>query len=248
MYYDDEPYYEPSLADEILNEYQQKMKDALLDSIKYQIEKTKKENQNIKDENIKLRQQVNEISNRERELEIQKKNLAYTVRHERLSELMKDFEVIMYRAYTTTKKLPKCDKCNKNRQIEFTSPTGKKMTEDCSCDKGKIVFIPQEYICTEFKIERDSNRMAVWYKMHQERDYDYCSYDSSDYVDTVYNEGMKYEDLKDYYKVYFKSKEECQKYCCWLNKQKGVEDIYDISQDECEDNDIIPKKKFKKIL
>ena len=51
MYYEEEPHYEPSIADEIMMEYQEKMKDALLNSIKYELKQIKEENTNLKNQN-----------------------------------------------------------------------------------------------------------------------------------------------------------------------------------------------------
>lgn len=216
MYDYEESYYEPTIADEILMEFQQKMKDVLLESVKYQIEKIKEENIQIKEQNNKLQEQVNKIAQKERELEIKKKNLKWEVRKERLSELMKDFQVIMYKTDTTHPKPPKCNKCNKDRQIEFKSPSGKTIHESCSCNTGKTFYVPQEYICTKFNVDRDGKTMSMWYKENHESDYDWYDYSGSNFCVTVYKNGMKYEDLKRY-DTYFRSKEECQGYCDWLN-------------------------------
>jgi regulator of replication initiation timing len=223
MYYEDEPYYEPSIADEILIEYQQKMKDALLESVKNQIDNIKSENESLKTENKKLQELVNNIDRKERELEQKKNNLIYEVKRERLSKLMEGFQVIMYKTYSTTVKLPQCDKCDKDRRIYFKSPSGKDIYESCSCDVGKIVYVPREYICYEFKINtwdrKDS--LAVWYKVNHDKDYDWCGYESSEYLETVYKEGMDYKDLNSY-KTFFRSKEECQKYCDWLSSKNEI--------------------------
>ena len=222
MYYDEEeqPYYEPSQADELLMEYQEKMKSALLETVKYQIESYEKENDILKAENQKLKDNEHKVRDRERKLEYEKSDLMRQVKRERLSELMKDFKVIMYQAGSKGVKLPKCDKCNDNREIEFKSPTGKKMKESCKCNINKTVYIPEEYICTEFKVDQDNgNKMLMWYKEHHEKDYDYYGEDSSNYCRVIYSEEMNFEDLECYH-TYFKTKEECKKYCKWLDKNR----------------------------
>lgn len=217
MYYEEEyPYYEPTIADEIFIEYQQKMKDALLESVRQEIEQIKKENGSLKVSNKVLRDQISGISQREKQLEIDKQNLERQVRRERLSSLMKDFEIVMYRVDTIYPLPPKCDKCNEKRQIEFKSPSGKDMTEYCSCNTGKIFYAPQEYICKEFRVDRNDGAMRMWYKENHEKDYDWYGYEGSDLAKVVYKDGMNYEDLdRD---IFFKSIEECQKYCNWLNE------------------------------
>jgi len=228
-YYDDEPYYEPSLVDDILNEYQQKMKDALLESVKHQIEKTKTDNENLKAENKKLQKQVSEINQKERELETQKKNLIWEVRRERLSKLMEDFKIIMYQASATYVKQPKCDKCNKDRQIAFKSPSGKTVHEDCECNKSNTIYAPKANIVYEFKVDRhNSEKMSAWYTV-EESSYDkeeYYSHNTT-FAETIYNTEMSFENLNTY-KTFFKTIEECQTYCDWLNKKNNVRCDYAV--------------------
>ena len=62
----------------------------------------------------------------------------------------------------------------------------------------------------------------MWYTEHRDKDYDWYGYASSNYVDDIYADGKNFEDI-DRYKTYFKSKEDCQKYCDWLNKHADKE-------------------------
>ena len=217
MYYEDEQYYEPNAYEEIVMEYQQKMKEVLLGTIKVEIENTKDENVRLKTENEKLRNERSNIRNKERQLEIQKSDLMRQVKRERLSQLMSDFQVVMYRANKIYPKIPKCNKCDDNRKIKFPSPSGKQMEESCSCDKGKKTYIPIEYICSEFKVNRDDGAMLMWYKENHEKDHDWYGYNNSDLAKSVYK-GEIFEELVDY-NTYFKSKELCQEYCDWLNSK-----------------------------
>jgi len=219
MYEYEEPYYEPTLADEIMMEYQQKMKDALLESVRQNIENVKSENVRLSEENAILQDKVSNIAQKQRELDHLKSNMERKVRGERLASLMQDMQVIMYEADYVNEELPKCSKCNEKRKIEFISPLGKSMTEKCSCDIGKKRYLPKENICVEFRINRDNNKMMAWYKIHRTDDYDYARYESSDLLEAVYSKDMKFEDLKRN-SVFFKSKEECQKYCDWLNSKE----------------------------
>ena len=210
-------YYEPNEYDIVANEFATKMKDLLKAEVKTYFDNLKVENTNLKSENEKLKNEVRKIDDVKRDLEIKKKNLIWEVRKERLSTLMKDFEIIMYQADDSYIELPKCNKCDKNRKLKFISPLGKEMSEPCECDKKKLLYIPEEYICSEFKINsQDTNKLSAWYKIYEEKDYDY--YKHTDYCETIYNDDMKYKDLTS--RIYFKSKEECQKYCDWLNKNK----------------------------
>jgi hypothetical protein len=163
---------------------------------------------------------VSEIESKERELEFRKEKLLREVRRERLSELMKEFKVITFEASNVWKKNEKCSKCNDKRQIEFMSPSGKPMNEPCECNKSYPHYEPEEKVCIEFRINSTKKDcLSVWYKEHKDRDYDWYGYESSRYVDEFYSDDMKYEDI-DKFKVFFKNKEDCQKYCDWLNDNK----------------------------
>ena len=76
--YDESPYYEPTIADEILIEYQQKMKDALLESIKSQIENIKQENIDLKEENKTLLNKQHQVALRKRIIR-ERKNIRKTI-------------------------------------------------------------------------------------------------------------------------------------------------------------------------
>jgi hypothetical protein len=217
--FEEEQYYEPSLADEIIVEFQEKMKSVLLGSVKFEIENIKEENKNLKKQNEKLQNQVNQIKQKEIELEHLKSNLKAEVRRERLSKLMEDFQVVMYKIDDITEKIPKCNKCDKNRKIKFESPSGKQMEEYCTCNRGKAVYIPKEHICTEFRVDREDNAMLMWYEENHESDHDWYGYNNSNLCKTVYKDGMDYKNLNRY-DTYFKTKQDCQKYCDWLNKNK----------------------------
>jgi len=212
--YEEELCYEPSLADGIMLEYQQKMKDVLLRSIKQDIEGIKSENERLKEKNEKLQELVYGIQQRENSLEIEKSQFQRKLRRERLSELMGDFEVLMYQADGGSVKIPKCGNCNENRKIEFISPLGRKTNEPCTCDVSKVVYSVKKSRCCEFRIDSDGNSMLMWYKIKEDRNSELARY--------AYKEGTTFEELEtSSYNTFFKSKDDCQKYCDWLNSKEA---------------------------
>ena len=217
--YDYEDFCEPSEADVLLNEYEEKMKCILLSNVKNTIDNFEAENKRLIIENAEMKQKINGISARERKIESEKNNMERKVKHQRLSSLMGDLSLVLYKASTYTEKKHKCDNCNANRKIEFESPTGKKCLEGCECSVGIVKYKPLEYHCSEFKINRDNNSMLMWFKVHEERDYDYYSNDSN-LVKEVYESGIDYEKINTC-RVYFRTIEECQKYCDWFNEKNN---------------------------
>ncbi|MES9681676.1 hypothetical protein ABWK22_01925 [Gottfriedia acidiceleris] len=197
------------------------LKASLLKSVqeKYvtEMEQLRKENADLQDIKRNFAQIQSEFRNKEMQLERERNDLVRKVRSEKLGELMKDFEVITYRACQKRQTLPKCDKCNQRRQIEYTTPLGNTAHENCDCNKGVYIYVPEEHVATEFKKSRNKvNEMTVWYKKKQDYDEDYYVYDPSTMLKVIYHEGLKFEDLSSH-DTFFKTKEECQAFCDYLN-------------------------------
>ncbi len=223
MYEFDEPYYEPTEADKILLEYVEKMKGALSKEFKARRETIEKENLRLVEENINLKALVGETSKRERELESQKKTLESDIKRKRLQELFQDFEHNLYKPNNSRKNKPKCNKCDDKRKLCFTSPSGKDMAENCECSNRDDFYTVSEYHCTEFILpERNYSGeelkgVTAWYK---ESDPDYDGYQSSMALRDmdIFKEGLFEEETEN---TYFRTKEDCQRYCDWLNSKTG---------------------------
>ena len=215
--YYDEFYGECSEYDQMISEFKQSLMDAVKEEYVDKMNKLEKENAELQDVKKNLEQIKQEHQSKLRELEMEKHNCIQQARRERLSALIGDRKMIMYRAYSKGVLQPKCDKCNDNRKIEFKSPLGNDMYEDCGCNIKKAVYIPMEYTCIEFRVHNDGVTMLMWYKENHESDYDWYGYSSSNLVKRVYNERMDYENDVDKNDTYFQSEDDCAKYCDWLN-------------------------------
>lgn len=214
--YNDEPYYEPTVADEIFFEAREKLINSLKDTAKQYVENFAKENQKLKNENEKLLKKVNDIEYREKELERSKQNLEKDVRKERLSLILEQLKVERFMVKSKTMYSKKCDKCNDERVIEYLSPLGAKQKERCDCYNNSIkTYVPESQLCTEFKIDsQNNNKLRMWYKgnCYEKEEY----YTSSNYYKQSYT-GEDYSTL-DVYRIFFDTLDECQQYCDWLNR------------------------------
>lgn len=220
-YDEEQQYYEQSLADEVVLEFKEKMQDVLLESVKQDIAAIKDENKSLKIKNQELQQECLKAQQLKSAIECQKANLLSAVRRERLGELLKDFQVVMYKPYNEGAFTPKCNKCDDDRKLAYLTPLGKKQYETCDCKKSVEYYVPQEYVLTEFKMDNYYEKkkpLLMWFKIKrsEREDYDYCSYDSSTHCETVYEKGMDFEKIKTY-DTFFKDVADCQKYCDWLN-------------------------------
>lgn len=214
--YYDEPYYEPTVADEIFLEAREKLIESLKDSVKQHIENLERENLEIKSKNEKLLKQVSEIESKKLELERAKQTLERDVRKERLSTLLEQLKVERFMVKTKTMYGKKCDKCNEERYIEFISPLGNKLKERCDCYDNKVIaYFPKSHLCTEFKVDsQNGNKLRMWYKENtygREEYYSSGSHYEKSYTDEDYS-------TLNTYNIFFDTIEECQKYCDWLNR------------------------------
>jgi len=214
-------YHEQSVADEIFREAKEKLINALSYEIKSEIEASRLLVETYKKENVQLKEKVRDIERRERELVTEKTNLLSKVKRERLSEILKELQVNMYRAKTKSMYLPKCDKCDNNRDIIYISPRGKTMKESCECDKSVSIYTPTEDVLKEFNL-RDG-KINAWYKLSKCEDEEYYTYNGADYRKVTYK-NQPYETLKSH-DTWFGTLEECQAYCDWLNRDVVIADL-----------------------
>lgn len=237
MYYDEEPYYyEPSVADEILMEFQQKMKETLLESVKLDIETIKNENIKLKEENEKYKQRERDITNKENELRYKENNLKTEVAKEfyknnigdTLKQYIEDCEV--WFADVDRYQNNKCNLCNENRELIAKFPNGKTTKTECTCAKYLSKYVPAISTINLIKFYKRDSRYSSERRFYLTRsysppdnnydDYSYQEFKIYHIVDE-FNEGIieLHENKKYGEKLGFRNIEECQKYCDWLNNK-----------------------------
>ena len=185
-----------------------------------------KEMQELKKENLKLQDVKNSLSeikedylNKTLKLETEKKNLERNARACRLSELMSEYQTIMYKANQTYTEKPKCNECDAQRNIEFLSPQGIKCKARCKCSIRDKIFEVYECYLYEFRINIQNTEMLFWYKITSSGADEYCSHDQRVIPERIFNNGKTYNDIVPY-SEYFKEAKDCQEYCDWLNKEE----------------------------
>jgi hypothetical protein len=227
-YYDEEPYYEPTVADEIFMEYQAKLKDVLKESIKLDIENIKSENTRLKEENKKLRDKNYKVEAKEIQLADKEKNLEYSFYKKKFSEILKPFEEHYsgYYADHTYKMKRKCNQCDENRQITYTAPNGDTVKKDCSCKKNYSYYVPKSSVITVIDFHKSDGYSKREFGMtpkyeNKDDDYRWSSFKFTQFID-AFDESIA-EEIK-YRDTLFSSKEECKKFCDWLNKNFDEDD------------------------
>lgn len=210
-------YEEPSEFDNTLEELKANLMKSVKEEFVSEMERLKAENLELQSVKTNFEQIKKEYESKKFELDRERRELQSRVRKERLVDLLDDHKIIMYKAYSKLEYPKKCDKCDANRRIKYTTPLGRETHEDCLCKEGKVVYSPQEYIRYEFRLNRDKNSLTAWYRQYSE-DEDGLVHENSIHADDIYSLGANFEKVK-VYTTFFKTKEECQAYCDYLNQK-----------------------------
>lgn len=223
MYEYDDFYNEPSEFDMQVDEFKQSLLNSVRDEYKTEMERLRKENAELQEVKRNLEQIKRAYDHKKNELEYMKVNLKNEVRRERLLELMGDFKVELFRAYRKQKDGPKCNKCDATRYINYKSPLGKKMVEQCDCKNNIIYYEPKPHVCSSYELR--NGKFMAWYKPYSS-DADGMEFEfvGSSNVPRIIYSGEVFELIEDrYHDIYFKTEEECQAYCDWLTAKEGQE-------------------------
>ena len=233
----EEPMWEPSEADELFDELKSKLVDAAKNSLKSDMESLKRRNEYLEKRNKELEDKAREVSSKESDLEYKSRNLRREVEREfykiAIDDLFKDMleKSQLWFADNKPHEKPKCDKCDENRNWVLTWPDGTTTSKRCTCSQPEYWYEPQEtWIDTlRYRVKDDNYPSERYYRLDKSYQYTGSSrWDDYSYQDFgiqfVYDKFCddvieKKEQLGYGKKIGFKSKEECQKYCDWLNEQ-----------------------------
>lgn len=234
----EEPYWEPSEADELFDEIKSKLVDAAKSSIKADMESLRSRNEYLENRNKELESKAREVEQKERDLQYKADNLRREVEREFYKTSIEDIfkealeESTLWFADHKPHTRPKCDKCNDDREWEFIWPNGKKVTHQCDCAMYDYWYEPQEtcLITLKYKVHDSKYPSERYYRLDKNHNVVktswYDDYSHSDFrIQFVYDKFCddvieKHNELGYGSYIGFKNKEECQKYCDWLNDQK----------------------------
>lgn len=236
----EEPMWEPSEADELFGEIKSKLIDAAKSSIKADIESLTSENEYLKKRNKELEKQACEVSQKERDLQYKAENLIREVKNEfysaAIDELFKERieNIDVWFAENTPHTQPKCEYCDDDRVLRHTFHNGKIVSTPCDCAKNIYYYEPalatlqtliyrvkpSKYISERKYYMYDSKSYKPTNSWNYD-DYSWAEFRILHIVDYFDDHTVQLHNDKTYNeKLGFKTKEECQKYCDWLNEQK----------------------------
>lgn len=221
-YYCEDFYHEPSEFDLRIDEFKESLMKSVKEDFIAELEELKKENESLQDVKKNFESIKRDYENKERELEIERNNAKREVRRELISDILDEYRLIMYQASQVGVEKPKCDKCDKNRRINYKTPLGKDATEYCDCSTKEYTYKPKKHALVELSPRNNFYDLSAFYyevRNSGGKDEYLRLSDYSQHATYIYRDGMGYKDIKRY-STFFKTKEECQKYCDWLNENK----------------------------
>jgi len=215
MYYDDF-YNEPSEFEAQIDEFKQSLINAVKQDYQAEMARLHKENAELQEIKKRKKEIEAEHSRALHQFATDKENYERQLKKMRIAELLGEYMLVGWFPASHRVEKSKCDKCNNNRKIRFTSPSGKEYTEDCPiCGTPTNFYEPEEIECYQFYQHKDTfgreyAGVGKYYTRKEDRDYD--TFERSR---TVYK-GEPFEEVQSYSVVFFKQ-EDCQKYCDWKN-------------------------------
>ena len=226
MWFDEDFYNEPSEFEMQMEEFKESLAKSVKSEILEEMERLRKENKNLQGVKEHFEQIKRDFEKKKRECDMAMSEAEQKAKRMRVNELMEHFKIFAWG--TTWEYLygPKCDKCNENRVLEITLPSGKIAKDDCECSKSKTkVMLPRRVILYEIA-DRDRGIVA-WYKAcgkENERYYE-LDYASSIFSERMIKPGTEFnevEKIENQWGVLFSTVNECRAYCEYLNEKNLV--------------------------
>ena len=233
MYYDYDDYFrEPSEFEMQVEEFKDSLRNAVKDEIKERIESLEKELEELKEfrdeKNKFVREYESKILEMQREAS-NTKRLAVESEEKwkkaRLHQLLGDYLTVGWKIGDKWEYGEKCDKCDDDRKIHFTSPQGKEYAEDCQCAKRYYRYFPEEATLSKFYVKTknfryDDNGKSDfgnrYYRVYKNND-EFVIYES---VNDVYaSSDIDFEKVNVWSAV-FLNEEDCKKFCDWKTEQE----------------------------
>lgn len=219
-FYDADFYTEASEFDRQVDEFKESLMKGVKAEFIEEMESLRKENAELQEVKSNFESIKKDYKRKENELNRFKSDLEHQVRREHWTKLLKDQEVIMYKAVGRYEQGEKCNTCDEYRYIHYISPQGNPAKEQCNCATRKTVYKPSEEVRYEFAISRGT--MTAWYKRSRYSEDSLVidqDYDGVVAQKVILDSSADFSKL-DYRETVFKTEEDCQAYCDYLQAKE----------------------------
>ena len=232
--YDEDDFYDESVnseLDEFIEGIKSKAKKEFIDKLNA-LEKENKELQEIKRKyNDKIEELEREYDKKQWELEKEYKDKEYKLYRRPIEEIFPFVSKPYYVVTTKSDYVPKCNKCNENRQFIFIDPLNREHKFDCTCNKREFSgYESEERIINfidEITIRNGKPCMWVAFNINKSSNGDYISgnfFDKenivpSNEVDALINKYSLMDSIPRYNVIhyYFETKDDAEKVVSALN-------------------------------
>lgn len=234
MFYDYDDYWaEPNEFEQQIEEFKDSLRKDVRAEIKERIESLEKELSELKaykdDKNKIIQEYENKFKEIKREADKkirEAKESEEKMKKARLHQLLGEYLTVGWKVKSVWEYGEKCDKCDDNRKIHFTSPQGKKYVEECQCANRHYKYFPVEAILSKIYVRKknfswndkgETDFYNRYYTVESKEKDDYDIYETSSEVYT--SSDIDFEKVNTYRAV-FLNEEDCKKYCDWINEKK----------------------------
>lgn len=218
-YYDDDFFYEPSEFEEKVDELKESLALAVKEDILAELKKLREENESLKVFKGKKEEYERELKRTKNECDRKIREAEENAKKMKLREVLDFISVTGYRPKAEYIKKPKCDKCDKYRKIHYITPMGREAEEYCKCNDSIVKYSPKEVKLLKFDVDNREDDVTFHYEKEKESEY----YDRYNYIANVcrnLDADIDFESINSYTVVFLK-KEDCQRYCEWLEKKNN---------------------------
>lgn len=220
MYDDFYDYDEPSEFEMQIDEWKETLRSEVKKEYQEEMARLKEENTKLMDIKNNWNKKVSELEKEKAKVTLAIRTAEKEAKKMRLRELLEDFtkQAWGYK-YNYEYIREKCDKCDKDGYIHYKSPQGRDVKEKCDCREQICSYSPVEAEIVEFKGRRD---IKIYFEYKRNN---YGDGDNDNYTLTtrVYN-GEDFDSIESYWGMIFFNKEDCQRFCDYLNKKNREED------------------------
>jgi hypothetical protein len=210
MYKYEDFYREPSEFECQIDEFKASLMAAVKQEHQEEVERLRKENAELRPVKKRMRQIEMERNSEKHELERVKRDALKEAKKMRLTELLKDYKAAIYTFDSVPIRKPKCDKCDDDRRIPYTTPLGKPAKEDCTCREFTYAYKVREVMATSLEHYSPDGSVQVNY-YDDERE-------EKIFRHMMYKPENGFKSVTDW--TYFEDKKDAQAYCDWKTAKK----------------------------
>lgn len=227
MYFDDY-FYEESEFDERINELKDSLRSQVKEEIKNKIEELTKRNKELEERQKNLSSLEKEYQDKIRNFEYEKERIISNTKKELYNANLEQFldfvfeHQVLYEIDRKSIGQEKCPYCDDNRRIKVKDILGREYTTRCKCSNYKDGYFVKENKCNLY-FRKQKNSTVFKMILDVKNEYNSTeifgfSGEKTIMTDCLYEKFDENNPPKSYYRTYFTSKEEAQKYADYLNK------------------------------